>query len=55
MEKIYDPHAIEKKWYALWIEKGYFAAGKNPSAPSFLNGNPASERNGFTPHGARPQ
>ena len=35
MEKIYDPHAIENKWYALWIEKGYFAAGNNPSAPSF--------------------
>jgi len=35
MEKIYDPHAIEKKWYTRWIEKEYFAAGKNPSAPSF--------------------
>jgi valyl-tRNA synthetase len=49
MEKIYDPHAIEKKWYTLWIEKGYFAAGNN------LNGNPTPERNGFTPYGARPQ
>jgi len=35
MEKIYDPHAIEKKWYALWIEKGYFTAGDDPSSPSF--------------------
>ena len=35
MEKIYDPHTIERKWYALWIEKEYFAAGNNPSAPSF--------------------
>ncbi len=35
MEKTYDPHAIEKKWYALWIEKGYFTAGKDSSAPSF--------------------
>ncbi len=35
MENTYDPHAIEKKWYALWIEKGYFTAGKDSSAPSF--------------------
>ena len=55
MEKIYDPHAIEKKWYALWIEKEYFTAGNDPIGAFFLNGNPASERNGFTPYGTRPQ
>ena len=35
MEKVYDPHAIEKKWYALWIEKGYFIAKNNASGPYF--------------------
>ena len=35
MEKVYDPHAIEKKWYALWIEKGYFTAKSNASGPYF--------------------
>ncbi len=27
MDKVYDPHNIEKKWYAFWTEKGYFTAG----------------------------
>ncbi len=25
MEKTYDPHAIEQRWYKEWEEKGYFA------------------------------
>ena len=25
MEKTYDPHAIEQRWYKIWEEKGYFA------------------------------
>ncbi|MGR9106601.1 MAG: valine--tRNA ligase [Gammaproteobacteria bacterium] len=25
MEKTYEPHAIEQRWYAIWEEKGYFA------------------------------
>ncbi len=25
MDKTYDPHAIEKRWYATWEERGYFA------------------------------
>ncbi|MCI0733400.1 MAG: valine--tRNA ligase [Methylococcaceae bacterium] len=24
MEKTYDPHAIEQRWYSIWEEKGYF-------------------------------
>ncbi len=35
MEKVYDPHAIEKKWYELWIEKGYFTAQSSSTAPAF--------------------
>jgi valyl-tRNA synthetase len=34
MEKVYNPHDIEGKWYQFWIEKGYFTAdnesGKRP-------------------------
>ncbi|MGZ8185506.1 MAG: valine--tRNA ligase [Methylobacter sp.] len=26
MEKIYDPHSIEQRWYKIWEKKGYFAA-----------------------------
>jgi len=26
MEKVYNPHDIEGKWYKFWIEKGYFTA-----------------------------
>lgn len=25
MEKTYDPHAIEQRWYKIWEEQGYFA------------------------------
>ncbi len=25
MEKTYDPHAIEQRWYKIWEERGYFA------------------------------
>jgi len=25
MDKTYDPHAIEQRWYALWEARGYFA------------------------------
>jgi valyl-tRNA synthetase len=26
MDKVYNPHDIEARWYKLWIEKGYFVA-----------------------------
>ncbi len=25
MDKTYDPHAIERKWYEVWEQRGYFA------------------------------
>nr|NIQ09883.1 class I tRNA ligase family protein [Gammaproteobacteria bacterium]NIR93574.1 class I tRNA ligase family protein [Gammaproteobacteria bacterium] len=25
MDKTYDPHAIEQKWYQAWEANGYFA------------------------------
>lgn len=34
MDKVYDPHHVERKWYSYWTEKGYFRAesesGKSP-------------------------
>ncbi|MDG4552225.1 MAG: valine--tRNA ligase [Candidatus Contendobacter sp.] len=27
MDKTYEPHAIESRWYAFWEERGYFAPG----------------------------
>ena len=24
LDKTYDPHSVEQKWYELWLEKGYF-------------------------------
>ncbi|MFU8780416.1 MAG: valine--tRNA ligase [Kiritimatiellia bacterium] len=32
MDKHYDPHVIEEKWMAHWLEKGYF--GRNPENPA---------------------
>jgi len=30
MEKVYDPHLIERKWYEFWLEKELFHAEVNP-------------------------
>ncbi len=35
MDKVYDPHSIEKKWYANWLEKGYFTAQNDTSKGYF--------------------
>ena len=31
----YDPHAFEEKWYAEWVEKGYFHADPTSAKPPF--------------------
>lgn len=36
MDKVYDPHSIEKKWYADWLDKGYFTA-KNDSGEGYFS------------------
>ncbi|HNT44872.1 MAG TPA: class I tRNA ligase family protein, partial [Syntrophorhabdaceae bacterium] len=36
MDKVYDPHSIEKKWYAEWLEKGYFTA-RNDSREEYFS------------------
>ena len=39
LDKSYDPHTVEQKWYEIWNEKGFFKAsemtGPSPTASSF--------------------
>jgi len=35
LEKSYDPHAVEKRWYAFWEEEGLFEAKEKSSAPAY--------------------
>jgi len=35
LEKAFDPHGIESRWYPFWESKGYFKAGFDESRPSF--------------------
>ncbi|WNS47104.1 valine--tRNA ligase [Paenibacillus sp. MMS20-IR301] len=35
MPTTYDPGAAEKKWYAYWMENGFFEAGKRPDAEAY--------------------
>ena len=30
ISKVYDPHAVEEKWYRYWLEKKYFHSKPNP-------------------------
>lgn len=32
MDKTYDPHAIEQRWYQTWEERGYFAPSQGDDA-----------------------
>ena len=31
LPKVYDPEAVEKKWYQYWMDRGYFHAEVDPS------------------------
>ena len=35
MDKSYNPHEVEQKWYACWMERGYFRADENGSDRTF--------------------
>ncbi|WP_379159895.1 valine--tRNA ligase [Paenibacillus sp. sgz5001063] len=35
MPTTYDPKAAEQKWYAYWMEHGFFEAGKRPEAEAY--------------------
>ena len=35
LEKVYEPHRVEQKWYKFWLDGGYFKAGRNSSTKTF--------------------
>lgn len=35
IDKVYDPKQVEQKWYAFWMEKGYFTAESVSPKPPF--------------------
>ena len=35
LDKSYDPHGVEKRWYAYWEKKGYFRADENSPKLSY--------------------
>ncbi len=35
LNKVYDPHQVEEKWYQYWLDKGYFRADENGSENTF--------------------
>jgi len=35
LPKSYDPKSVEEKWYAVWLEKGYFHADENSPGEPF--------------------
>ncbi len=35
MDKVYNPHNIEKIWYDFWVKKGYFRADSGSARPPF--------------------
>ncbi|MBW2042638.1 MAG: valine--tRNA ligase [Deltaproteobacteria bacterium] len=35
LDKSYDPHAVEERWYAFWEEQGLFEAKETSLAPSY--------------------
>ena len=35
LEKTYDPHQVEEKWYRFWTERGYFRADEDSKRPSY--------------------
>lgn len=35
LAKAYQPHAVEQKWYAFWLERGYFKLSARHEKPTF--------------------
>lgn len=33
MDKTYDPHAIEQRWYQTWEDRGWFEPGTGDGKP----------------------
>ncbi|MSQ47802.1 MAG: valine--tRNA ligase [Deltaproteobacteria bacterium] len=35
LDKIYDPSLVEKRWFPVWMERGYFRPEQNPTGKPF--------------------
>ena len=35
LDKSYDPHRVEEKWYTYWEKRGYFRADENSPRPAY--------------------
>ena len=35
LSKAYDPTEVEGRWYAIWLQRGYFKAEASSSKPAF--------------------
>ena len=35
LDKSYDPHQVEEKWYRYWMERGYFRADENSAQKAY--------------------
>ncbi|MCX8116341.1 MAG: valine--tRNA ligase [Desulfobacterota bacterium] len=35
LDKAYDPHLVEEKWYRFWTERNYFRADENSQRPAY--------------------
>ena len=34
LEKVYEPKAVEDRWYRVWVERGYFHADPAKGGPA---------------------
>lgn len=35
LDKAYDPHQVEEKWYRFWMDRNYFRADEHSSRPAY--------------------
>ena len=43
LDKSYDPHQVEDKWYAYWEKHDYFRADEDSDVPAYSIRNPTPE------------
>jgi len=54
LDKVYEPHQVEKHWYQYWLDKGYSGRMRTaPPAPSALSFLPQRDR--LPAHGPCPE
>ena len=55
LNKGYEPHDVERKWYRRWEADGYFRADEKSVKAPLLDRHPAAERHRCAAHGPCPQ